>query len=238
MGEDKRSQLTRPSSSAEVAEFLRQVAVAPVVRAPGTRGRLIFAMDATASREPTWDMACAIQGQMFQETAALGGLDLQLCYYRGFGEFEASPWIATSGELLERMSGVRCRGGQTQIERVLRHVIAETRRVRVNGFVFVGDCVEENVDELCVLAGELGLLGIPAFLFHEGTDPIAERAFRQIARLTRGAYCRFDAGSPQQLRDLLSAVAVYAAGGRRALEDFSRRTGGVTRQLAHELDKG
>ncbi len=238
MGDDKRNPLTRPSSSAEVAEFLRQVAAARVVRAPGVRGRLVFAMDATASREPTWDMACAIQGQMFQETAALGGLDIQLCYYRGFGEFEASPWVATSEELLERMTAVHCRGGQTQIEQVLRHVIAETCKRRVNALVFVGDCVEESVDELCVLAGELGLLGIPAFLFHEGADPIAERAFRQIARLTRGAYCRFDAGSPQQLRDLLSAVAVYASGGRRALENFSRRTGGVTRQLTHDLDKG
>ncbi len=238
MSNDKRTDLTRPSTGAEVAEFLRQVAATPVVRAPGARGRLIFAMDATASREPTWDMACQIQGQMFQETAALGGLDIQLCHYGGFGDFDASPWIQSSHALLERMTVVRCRSGQTQIARVLRHTIAETRRAKVNALVFVGDCVEESVDELCVLAGELALLGVPAFLFHEGSDPVVERAFRQIARLTRGAYCRFDAGSPQQLRDLLSAVAVYAAGGRRALNDFSRRTGGVTRQLTHELDKG
>lgn len=238
MSHDKRTDLTRPSTGAEVAEFLRQVAAAPVVRAVGARGRLIFAMDATASREPTWDMACQIQGQMFQETAALGGLDIQLCHYGGLGEFDASPWMQSSRALLERMSAVRCRSGQTQIAQVLRHTIAETRRAKVNALVFVGDCVEESVDELCVLAGELALLGVPAFLFHEGNDPVVERAFRQIARLTRGAYCRFDAASPQQLRDLLSAVAVYAAGGRRALDDFSRRTGGVTRQLAHELDKG
>ncbi len=238
MSNEKRTDLTRPSTGAEVAEFLRQVAAAPVVRAVGARGRLIFAMDATASREPTWDMACQIQGQMFQETAALGGLDVQLCHYGGFGEFDASPWMQGSRALLERMTAVRCRSGQTQIAQVLRHTTAETRRAKVNALVFVGDCVEESVDELCVLAGELALLGVPAFLFHEGTDPIVERAFRQIARLTRGAYCRFDAASPQQLRDLLSAVAVYAAGGRRALDDFSRRTGGVTRQLTHELDKG
>ena len=48
------------------------------------RARLIFAMDATASREPTWDRACQVQGQMFLETAALGGLEVQLVYYRGF----------------------------------------------------------------------------------------------------------------------------------------------------------
>jgi len=82
----------------------------------------------------------------------------------------------------------------------------------------VGDCMEENIDDLCGRAGELALLGVPVFLFQEGYDRNAERAFREIARLTKGAYCRFDAGSAAQLRELLSAVAVYAAGGRAALE--------------------
>ncbi|MDX1489521.1 MAG: hypothetical protein R3268_15035, partial [Acidiferrobacterales bacterium] len=69
-------------------------------------------------------------------------------------------------------------------------------------------------------------------------EPIAERAFKQISRLTRGAYCHFDARSAQQLRDLLSAVAVYAAGGRRALQDFGKRKGGVILQLTHQIDRG
>ncbi len=237
MANNERDKLPQRSSGAEVAEFLRKVAATP---APTSveRGRLIFAMDATASREPTWDTACQIQGQMFTETTALGGLDIQLCYYRGFGEFEATPWLSNSGDLLARMTGVRCLGGQTQIEKVLRHVITEARMKKVNALVFVGDCMEEDVDELCQLAGELGLLGVPAFIFHEGYEPIAERAFKQIARLTRGAYCHFDASSAQQLRDLLSAVAVYAAGGRRALRDFSQRKGGVILQLTHQIDRG
>jgi len=61
------------------------------------------------------------------------------------------------------------------------------------------------------------------FLFQEGADARAAAAFREIARLTKGAYCRFDAGSAAQLRELLSAVAVYAAGGRQALEALSGR---------------
>jgi hypothetical protein len=104
--------------------------------------------------------------------------------------------------------------------------------------VYVGDCVEEDLDHLGGLAGELGMLNVPVFLFQEGFDPGAERTFREIARLTGGAYCRFDTNSPQQLRDLLNAVAVYAAGGRQALEDYSARQGGVslqlTRQIRHE----
>ncbi|GMQ90558.1 MAG: hypothetical protein BMS9Abin10_0953 [Gammaproteobacteria bacterium] len=237
MGNDD-PKLPKTSSNTEVTEFLRKVAAIPATRPSGERGRLIFAMDATASRGPTWDTACHIQGQMFQETAILGGLDIQLCYYRGIGEFSASPWMFRSAELLRHMSAVFCLGGHTQIEKVLQHAITETKKKKVNALVFVGDCMEEDVDRLCHLAGELGLLGVPAFVFHEGVDVMVARAFKQIAQLTRGAYCRFDASSAQQLRDLLSAVAVYAAGGRRALQDFGKRRGGVVLQLTHQLPKG
>ncbi len=203
----------------------------------GERGRLMFAMDATASREPTWDKACQLQGEMFRETAALGGLEIQLCYYRGFGEFEATPWLTSSNELLQRMTSVSCRGGQTQIEKVLRQAITQTRQKKVQALVFVGDCMEENVDRLCHLAGELGLLGVPVFLFHEGDDAVAGGAFKQIAQLTRGAYCAFDASSAGQLRDLLQAVAVYAAGGRAALRDFSRQRGEIVQRITRQLGK-
>ncbi|MFQ5959675.1 MAG: VWA domain-containing protein, partial [Alphaproteobacteria bacterium] len=197
--------------------------------------RLIFAMDATASREPTWDRACQIQGQMFEETAALGGLEIQLVYYRGFGECRHSNWVTDSRALVRQMTGVFCLGGQTQIRKVLRHVIDETKRKKVDAVVFVGDCMEEDVDELCHLAGEIGLLGVPVFIFHEGAEPVAAQAFRQIAKLSNGAYCSFDAASARQLRDLLGAVAVYAAGGRRALEDYGRRTGGAVLQIASQV---
>ncbi len=229
--------LPKKSSRAEIDAFLGKVAGIPAIKPAGRRGRLIFAMDATASREPTWDHACHIQSQMFAETASLGGLDIQLCYYRGYGEFTASPWLSRSEDLLERMTAVRCLGGHTQIEKVLTHAIKETKQTRINALVMVGDCMEESVDRLYQLAGELGIHGVPAFLFHEGIDPVAGRAFKQIARLTHGAYCRFDAHSAQQLKDLLSAVAVFAAGGRGALEYFSERRGSMVRQLTHQMNK-
>ena len=238
MSDDGQNKLPKKSSNVEVDAFLRKVATTPIAKSAAGRGRLIFAMDATASRGPTWDTACHIQGQMFQETADLGGLEIQLCYYRGFAEFDASPWLVESAALLKRMTSVSCVGGHTQIETILRHTITETKKKKVNALVFVGDCMEEDVDGLCQLAGELGVLGIPAFLFHEGHDAVAERAFKQIARLTGGAYCHFDSNSAQQLRDLLSAVAVYVAGGRRALEDFGKRKGGVAHLLSHQIKKG
>jgi hypothetical protein len=232
-----RDRLPAKSSSADVAEFLDKLARTPAVRSAGGRGRLIFAMDATASREPSWDRACHIQGQMFEETVSLGGLEVQLVFYRGFGECRASPWVASSRELVAKMTAVRCLGGQTQIARVLKHAIAETKKAKVNALVFVGDCMEEDIDTLCHSAGQLGVLGVPCFMFHEGNDPVARSAFGQIAKLSGGAYCSFDAGSAHMLRELLSAVAVFAAGGRRALEEYGKRAGAEVRLLAGQLGK-
>lgn len=229
-------QIRKLASKGEMEAFLRQVAKTPM-RATGGRGRLIFAMDATASRKPTWERAARIQAAMFSESAELGGLEIQLCYYSGVLGFECSPWYEEASALRTCMTGVSCTAGLSQIGRVLQHAEEESRRGRVNALVFVGDCVEENADELAGLAGRLGLLGLPAFVFQEGFDPRAEQSLRRIARLSGGAYCRFDANSPQTLRDLLSAVAVYAAGGRTALEHFGNQRGGEALRLAHQIVK-
>ncbi len=219
----------------QVADFLDALSRAPAPVTGGDGGRLIFAIDATASREPTWDIACDIQAEMFEATADLGGLEVQLVFYRGFGECRASGWVGNSRDLVNRMLKVRCLGGRTQIRKVLRHAVRQAEKERVGALVFVGDCCEEAIDDLCDQAGRLGLLGVKAFMFHEGGDPAAARAFRQIAQLTGGAYCPFDIGSARQLKDLLSAVAVYAAGGRRALEDYGRRHGGEVLRITQQI---
>ena len=221
--------------STEVDAFLRDLQRAPPPRTSGRRGRLLFALDATASREPTWDRACRIQGEMFEATAALGGLDVKLVYYRGFNECKASRWVTNATDLHRVMRSVYCVGGETQIERVLDHALSETKNQRVNALVFVGDAMEENVDRLCQLAGELGLNGVPIFLFHEGDNPVAGRAFQHMARLSRGAYLRFDSASADRLKDLLGAVAVYAVGGYRALADYGEKKGGEVLRLTAQL---
>ena len=213
------------SPRADIKAFVERArALGP--RTDGKRGRLIFALDATMSRQPMWDMACALQAEMFQEAAAVGGLDVQLIYYRGLSECRASKWVSDPKRLSGLMERIDCRGGHTQIGRVLEHVRKEGKQQKVDAFVFVGDAMEEPVDDLCAKAGELGLLGVPAFLFQEENDPVAERAFKEIARLTNGAWCRFDAGASAQLRELLRAAAAFAAGGHRALADLSNRSGG------------
>ncbi len=214
--------------------FVEQVGRLPA-RPAGTRGRLLFAMDATASREPTWDHACAIQGEMFVAADALGGLDVRLGFYRGFDEFKVSRWTSDGRELARLMGAVRCLAGRTQIGRLLRFAGEQRRESRIDALVFVGDCCEEDVDAVGHEAGQLGLLGLPVFVFQEGDDRTASRLFPQIARLTRGAHCKFDRNSPEELKRLLGAVAAYAAGGRDALLRYSRDKGGAAARLTHHM---
>lgn len=201
----------------------------------GGQGRLIFALDATASREATWDQACHLQSELFMATRDLGGLAIQLCYYRGFGEFKATKFVTETGQLLNLMNGVSCRGGLTQIGRVLAHAVQETRAKPVRAVVFIGDCCEESVDALCHSAGELGLLRTPVFMFHEGNDAHARAVFQQVSKLSGGAYVPFDRSSPQVLKDLMAAVAVYASGGAKALEDFSSRSSPEVKRLTRQI---
>jgi hypothetical protein len=210
---------TPPAPAAEVDAFLAKLATAPKRDAvPSKRGRLIFALDATASRQPTWDQACHLQAEMFAAAAALGGLEVQLVFYRGFGECKAGRWVSDAAALTKTMTGVQCLGGHTQIGRVLSHALKEAGNGPVNALVFVGDAIEEDIDALCHAAGQLGLKGLPCFLFQEGDDPAARNAFQQIARLSGGAWCPFDRNSAAKLKDLLAAVAAFAAGGKPALK--------------------
>lgn len=220
----------KTSTSEDVAAFVaRARALSP--HAPGAKGRLIFALDATMSRQPTWDMACALQADMFREAAALGSLDIRLVYYRGYNECRATGWISDSSKLAALMSKIDCRGGDTQIGRVLTDARREAVASGVRAVVFVGDAMEEKVDALCAKAGELGMLKVPVFLFQEGHDAVAEQAFREIARLTGGAWCRFDPGAAAQLRELLRAAAAYAAGGREALLKLAKTANGAAQLI-------
>ncbi len=218
ISDDQRSLNRRGQGDPAIAAFLDATRKVANPAPPSSRGRLIFALDATMSRQPTWDLAVSLQGRMFDTTASLGGLEVQLVYFRGLNECRASPFVSGGTGLGRYMSRISVEGGNTQIGRVLFHTRDEARRAKVGALVFVGDAIEERIDPLCATAGELALLGVKAFMFHEGRDPAAARAFGEIARLTGGAYAAFDAAAPAKLAALLAAAAAYAAGGRVALE--------------------
>jgi hypothetical protein len=184
-------------------------------RVDPVRGRLIFALDATASREPTWDTAAHLTTQMFATVTAIGGLDVQLVYYRGHDECTATRWQSDARALTASMQRVNCVAGFTQIRRVLNHVRKENARQKVNALVLISDACEERAAELYSAARELG--NVPVFMFQEGNDERVGEIYAEIARLTGGAHCRFDSSSAQRLADLLKAVAAFAAGGMQAL---------------------
>jgi len=220
------------ASRAEIDAFLSRVgALDPALQ----RGRLIFALDATMSRQPTWDQACRLQAEMFGEAATVGGLAIQLVYYRGLAECRASRWMTQPQQLGALMSRIDRRGGQTQIAKVLAHARRENDSAKVAALVFVGDAMEEALDDLCAGAGELGLRNVAAFMFQEGYDPVCEQAFREIARLTRGAYCRFAPGAAHELAELLRAAAAYAAGGLAALAALQGRQNAGAVRLIEQL---
>ena len=222
----------RAPTATDVDTFLDTVRDLPPAASTGAgRGRLIFSLDATASRQPTWDRAASLQADMFVATREIGALDVQLVFYRGYGECHASRWVRDPDRLLALMGKVSCLAGRTQIARVLSHAAAEARTRPVQALIFVGDAVEEDVDRLGDLAGRLKLLGLPAFMFQEGADPRVASAFSQIARLSGGAHCRFDESSAAELGALLRAVATYAAGGREALRALGRESRSASRLL-------
>jgi hypothetical protein len=247
---------TAGQRSSAVAAFLDKIKAKQSTSGGNGRGRLIFALDATASREATWDQACRIQGEMFEATAALGGLDLQLVYFNGYDTCRASHWLTTAADLHRVMRQVTCVAGVTQVERVLSHAIRETKTRKVSALVFVGDAQEEKLDRLGQLAGELGALSVPIFLFYEtaAVPPAlaavygptyaavlaqqsteAEAAYQQLAKLSGGACLRFDLGSIDRLKELLGAVAVYASGGHAALEAYGKTKGGEVLRLTAQL---
>lgn len=201
----------------DVEAFVRQVRALGAMKSATAKGRLVLALDATMSRQPSWDLACRLQAEMF-DAVGRTALNVQLVYFRGFGECRASKFVNDTGELTRLMTKIDCRGGHTQIDKVLAHALREHAREKIDAVVYIGDAMEENVDDLADKAGQLGLRGVPVFVFQEGRNAAVETAFREIARLSRGAWFRFDQQSAATLARLLSSIAVFATGGLRALE--------------------
>ena len=214
--------ITPQAGRADVEAFVRQ-ARALARPSGGGSGRLILALDATMSRQPTWDLACQLQADMFDAAGSARSLAMQLVYFRGLGECRSSKFVTEAAALKRLMTAIQCRGGHTQIGKVLSHALSETAKAKVAALVYIGDALEEPIDDLAEKAGRMGLLGVPAFLFHEGTDAAALAGFREIARLSKGACFSFDRHAAAHLARLLGAVAVFAAGGLAALEARGRQ---------------
>jgi hypothetical protein len=185
---------------------------------------LIFALDATGSRAPTWAAACEVQAKMFREAAPLGQLDLQLVFYHG-NECQTSKWVSSGEQLAQLMNRIECVAGATQIFRVLKHALREAA-LGIQGLIFIGDAIEgDSIEEMAELASDLGRMQAPIFAFQEGRDLTVQKAFRLLALKSGGEYFEFNPTAPravERLSNQLAAIARFAVGDRDAL----RRIGG------------
>jgi hypothetical protein len=163
------------------------------------RGRVIYAVDATASREAGWRIACDLQAKMFRSAGSM--LSLQLVFYGG-DTCRASRWATSGDELARWMNTVQCEGGLTQIEKVLQHVLREHAKAPVQAVTFIGDAQEENLDVLVGLADKLGAAGIPLHMCQEGDVGSVRKAFRLLALRTGGTYSAFNPAAPQTIERL------------------------------------
>lgn len=230
----KKKQLSPLSSAKELEKFI-DLAHSLAPNNSSVQGRVIFALDATASRQATWDHACHLQNKMFQATGEVDNLALKLCYFRGFQEFQSSEWLTQARQLQEIMAQVHCVAGHTQITQVLQLALNETRLDPIQAVIFIGDSLEENANTLCKLAGELGLHKTPVFIFQEGRDVTAKRTFTTITRLSGGAYHHFNRHSSELLRQLLVAVAIFASKGRDGLQRYVEHKGNAAKNLLKQL---
>jgi hypothetical protein len=176
--------------------------------------RLIFSVDATASREHAWSIAKGVQSRMFIEAANRNAsLNLQLVYYGGT-RCRKTKWKSSGEELARLMATVECEAGITQIEKVLQHALREHEQAPIQAITHIGDAMEESLDLLAGLADKLGAAGVPLHLFLEGNDTIARNAFRLMALRSGGTFSQFNATKPESIQRLsaqLNKIALTAA---------------------------
>lgn len=205
--------ITPSSRQAKVEAFLeknrREIAA-------GGHGRLIFALDATASRQPTWDCAAKLQAQMFGAASGVSGLQVQLVFFRGV-QCQTSDWTRDANSLAAKMRKIFCESGTTQWLRVLRHIRQEHRRNPVSVAVCIGDAFEESADEAYAAVAEAPKL----VMVQEGDDPLVSAVFARLAEKTGGLHFKLGPDSTHELAELLRGLGAYAVGGPEALKRLS-----------------
>ena len=197
---------------------------------PG-RPRLIFAVDATASREPAWAAARQVTDALVK--ALPGALDVALAVHGGSRVHTFTAFTNNANTLRDRAAGVACRGGTT---RLLPILAASLKHPAVRVVVYIGDVFEESVIQGQRLADAMGAQGTKLIVLHDTADPGARRdaeVFWDLAKRTGGCVLPFDASASGRLRDLLSAVAVYAVGGEKLLRERRHDMPGAVALLEH-----
>jgi hypothetical protein len=199
------------------------------------RPRLVFAVDATASREPAWATARQVTDALVK--ALPGELDVALAVHGGSRVHTFTAFTDDPAKLRDRAAGVVCEAGLTRLLPILETAL---KRPAVRVVVYIGDVFEESLHHGRRLADAMGKRDTKLIVLHDTADPTARRdaeVFWDLAKRTGGCVLPFDANAPGRLRDLLSAVAVYAVGGEKLLQERRHELPGALALLEH-LGKG
>lgn len=188
--------------------------------------RIVFAVDATMSRQTFWTEAKTLQEEMFFQIQRCGSrVSTQLASYSGDTynrDIDVSPWYSEPGKLCDRMDEVRCVAGGTQIAKVFEHAVRECTAHKVDALILVVDSCEEAEHDLLPLAYEVGKRNIQFFLFDDKQRTTCrqgetERVFKSIVDAAQGYYAPFDDTSPDVIRDYLRTVTAAATRNKRAM---------------------
>jgi hypothetical protein len=203
----------------------------PADTAAPPRPRLIFAVDATASREPAWTAARQVTDVLVK--ALPGALDVALAVHGGSRVHTFTAFTSDANTLRDRAAGVSCVAGMTRLLPILS---ASLKHPAVRVVIYIGDVFEENLLRGRQIADAMGAQRTRLIVLHDTTDPAARRdteVFWDLAKRTGGCVLPFDAAAPGRLRDILSAVAVYAVGGEKLLRARRHELPGAVALLEH-----
>ena len=225
---------TAVSSAAASLPAVFTNAEPPAETGGSARPRLIFAVDATAARDPAWTTARQVTDALVK--ALPGELDVALAVHGGSRVHTFTAFTNNAATLRDRASGVTCQAGLTRLLPILASSLKQ-QSVRV--IIYIGDVFEENLPQGRHLADALGARGTKLIVLHDTADPGARRdaeVFWDLAKRTGGCVLPFDSSAPGRLRDILSAVAVYAVGGEKLLRERRHALPGAVALLEH-LDR-
>jgi hypothetical protein len=218
------------SPAAALFSVLRH-AEPPMETITPARPRLVFAVDATASREPAWAAARQVTDALVK--ALPGQLDVALAVHGGSRVHTFTPFTSNAATLRDRAAGVACQAGMTRLLPILS---TSLKHPAVRVVIYIGDVFEESVIQGRRLADNMGQRGTKLIVLHDTADPAARldaEVFWDLAKRTGGCVLPFNASASGRLRELLSAVAVYAVGGETLLQERARDLPGAIALLEH-----
>ncbi len=191
---------------------------------------ICFVIDATGSRQHSWQQAQRTQAEMFDAVKSAGNLKLSIVCHRGNRVSDLGTF-ATPADAKRSMAAVSCEAGNTEIIGSLKAAMGK----KPSTIIMIGDCFEENFGDLQQVCSKLAAEQIRVYAFVEGNDPNGQHAYKMAADLTGGIFQPF--GSGLDLSDLCVAAAVFDVGGQQAFDKLIASGHAGAKALEHQVKR-